>query len=65
LDGIAADSTEAIHDDVAPTALGDVFSDLFRGDREPGLVVKADAVVELGEEAVALLPVLGQLGVDG
>ena len=57
LDGIATDTTESIHYEAAGHDLGDVLSNLLRGDGVPGLLIHQDALVVLGEQPVSLHPI--------
>lgn len=68
LDGVAADASEAVEDEgAAATGEGGGSGGVgggycLGGDRVPALLVHEDAVVEAGEEGVALPPVLSDGG---
>merc|ERR1719295_2349232 len=56
LNGVAADATKGVDNDVTATPLRNVLGDGFRCNREPRLVVKLDSLVEPTEQVVPLNP---------
>ena len=61
LDGVSADSTKSVDDDVAAAATGDAASKGLGRHRVPRLAVHLDAAVKAVPEVVALVPVFPQL----